>query len=426
MHVVHFLPMYFAAFWMLLPLFLLIFGPLSFEINNPILLFLYIAFNALCLCFGYRFFGVKRLPISSSILNLRKVNSYVRLGFVWALILLPISIYVYTGKTLFDIATVLDQGEVYADLLESLQEESFPRKVTSMFRGFTAPLTLAVIPLAAHYWSRIQLRTRLYAVGTVFCMILFSSFRGTDKEIGDILIMLVCSILGLAARNSLDGKGFNRKTLFKFGVLLVFLCLIFVAAFTLRKSERLGGLVSFCLYENASCFEQSAGSDSFNLINFAWAMLSSYLVQGYYGLSLALPLSYEWTYGIGHSPALQTILGFVFDTKSIYENGLTAQLRNVNWDDRYVWSSIFPALASDISFYGVPMLFVLIGYVYGRSWSYVVANGNYAAIVVFALFTILIIYIPANNQLAQSFDYYFATIFWISNFLLYGNKHVHK
>ena len=74
------------------------------------------------------------------------------------------------------------------------------------------------------------------------------------------------------------------------------------------------------------------------------AIFSAYFVQGYYGLSLALPLDYEWTYGIGHSQPLQTIAGLFVDTGPIYDSGLLAQLQQVLGRDQVSRPTVYRAL----------------------------------------------------------------------------------
>lgn len=420
------LPMYFAALWMLLPFAVLVVAPFSLQLDNPFLVFCYVLLNTIFFCVGYRLIGVRAPSSLSEGPHLKTVRQVIRIGFWLALLLLPFSIFIYTGKSIFDIASVLDQNAVYASLGEVFEEESTTRKLLSLIRALAAPLTIAVIPLAAFYWSQIGTGTRSFAIGTVLTYLLFSAFRGTDKESGDLIILSLSGILARAAFLKTRGKKVSRRSIVMGASFVAAIISLFVILFVFRKSERLGGFVGFCLYGDVACFEPTNSSEFGDIVSFGVAIFSAYFVQGYYGLSLALPLDYEWTYGIGHSQPLQTIAGLFVDTGPIYDSGLLAQLQTVGWHDRFVWSSIFPSLASDVTLLGIPILFLFIGNLYGRSWTTAVSKGRPDAIVLFALLTILVLYIPANNQIAQSFDLYFATVFWLITFITRKYKDVRR
>ena len=419
-------PMYFAVMWMLAPLMLILIAPFSLQIKNEPLVYSYILLNALAFCIGYRVCGLKSLEIVSEQRHVKRVRTVIHRGFWLALIILPFAIFFYTGKSIFDIASILDQREVYEDLADVFQEESSTRKLVSLIRGFAAPFTIAVIPLTTFYWSSLSRKTRWFAFGTAMTYVLLSAFRGTDKEMGDLIILGFSGFAARAAFLKARGKVTSKRDVAKTALIASAAIAVFVSLFVFRKSERLGGFVSFCLFGDAACFESGGTGGIGDIVNFGLAMFSSYLVQGYYGLSLALPLDFEWTFGVGHSTPLQTIFGLFVDTKAIYEHGLMAQLRTVGWDDRFVWSSIFPVLASDVGFLGVPLLFLAIGSLYGRSWRIAVLQGHPAALMLFSLLTILVLYIPANNQLAQSFDLYFAAIFWLTTFVMRKFQYVSR
>lgn len=420
------LPMYFAAFWMMLPFVVLLVSPLPLELENPLTVFCYVLLNAILFCIGYLLFGMKTLASRSGGESLRTIQRVIRSGFFVALIILPFSIFVYTGKSIFDIASILDQRAVYSDLVEVFEEESTTRKILSLVRGLVAPLTIAVIPLAAFYWTQLGTVVRTFAMGTALTYILFSAFRGTDKETGDLVILTLSGILARAAFLGIRGRTVSKRGMVNGVIFISLIVSLFIALFIFRKSERLGGFVAFCLYGDVACFEPSSISVLGDVVGFGFAMFSAYLVQGYYGLSLALSLDYEWTYGIGHSQPLQTLAGIFVDAQAIYEKGPMAQLQAVGWHDRFVWSSIFPSLAGDVTFAGIPIVFFIMGILYGRSWSSALAKGGVDSIVLFALLTIVILYIPANNQIAQSFDLYFAAVFWLITFIARKHKDVQR
>ena len=66
--------------------------------------------------------------------------------------------------------------------------------------------------------------------------------------------------------------------------------------------------------------------------------------------------------------------------------------RNVNWHTMYVW------YASDLTFPGVVILMFIIGFYFAQSWLGALRGANPYAIAVFTLFLVMILYVPANNQ----------------------------
>jgi len=424
---VRFTPLAFFCFWTLLPLFLIFWGPFDFQLDRPDVLIGFIFACVFAFALGYTLFA----PSATLLVESRprphpRINTLFVTACVLSLSLLEPSIYAYTGKHVWQIGSVLDQREVYQELLSALEQGSPLRKAMSALRGLCAPVVLLVLPTAAVYWPDLKRRARWSILGVVSCFVLFSLFRGTDKEMGDLLIFFFTGI-GIAAGfralrgDKINGKAFLRRASIGFCVVMVF-----VTLFTLRKAARMQGALSFCLYNDVACFTVDSGSEIVNLIRFSFGMLSAYLNQGYYGLSVALNIDYDWTYGIGHSSFLVSLFSSFIDSESIYQDGLMYALRAAGWDDRFVWSSAFPWLASDLTFWGVPPFMFLVGAIYSRAWLAAITRRSLSGIMVFALLSIFIVYLPANNQLAQSPDYYVATVVWLVIFVLEGVRNVSR
>ena len=140
-------------------------------------------------------------------------------------------------------------------------------------------------------------------------------------------------------------------------------------------------------------------------------MLSSYLNQGYYGLSLALEQSFTPTWGIGNS----------WFTLSIYERltgdyflrGRTYpfKLESLGWDPYVNWHSMYTWLASDFSFLGTLLVVLLLAWLLASVWKSLLINHNIFALGLFILLMIMFMYLPANNQIFAFADTYIT--FWI-------------
>lgn len=424
---VRYMPLVFACFWLLLPLFLVFAGPFDFPLTNPDQLIVFLFACVFAFAAGYLIFrppAVVRLSGTSK--SQRQLDRMFLVACTLALLLLEPSLYAYTGKHIWQLDAVLNQREAYLDLLNALEEGSPLRKAMSAVRGLCAPLIYAVLPVGVVFWTDLSRRARRAYFGVVGSIVTFSVFRGTDKEIGDLLIFFLSGLSVVGGIRFARGLRPSARAMKKALGITICIVLFFVIVFTLRKAERMNGAVSFCLYNDVACFDVDTDSGVFGVMEFAYGMLSAYLSQGYYGLSVALNVEYDWTFGIGHSSFLVSVLNPVIDTTGIYENGLLYALRAAGWDDRFVWSSAFPWIASDLSFYGVPPFMFIVGALYARAWSSAIVQRRISAIMLFALLTIFVVYAPANNQLAQSADYYVATIFWLTIFVLKGVKNVSR
>jgi hypothetical protein len=69
-----------------------------------------------------------------------------------------------------------------------------------------------------------------------------------------------------------------------------------------------------------------------------------------------------------------------------------------SWDLYGKWHSLYPWIASDLSFPGTIVFMFVIGWFFGLVWIDVAFCQNPFAVCLFALFLIMLFYIPANNQ----------------------------
>ena len=89
-----------------------------------------------------------------------------------------------------------------------------------------------------------------------------------------------------------------------------------------------------------------------------------------------------------------------------YQQSLTA----IGWDARARWTSVHSVLANDLSFWLVPIYFMLVGVVLQRAvnaWSRSKDPTSGATIIVVTMF---FVYSSANMQIAITFDWAAATI----------------
>jgi len=139
-------------------------------------------------------------------------------------------------------------------------------------------------------------------------------------------------------------------------------------------------------------------------------MISAYITNGYYGLSLALEQPFESSFGLGHSPALLGLYEKISGSSELFDSTLVAHVSEAGWDHQYYWVSFFTWIANDVGFVGSLLVVAVLARWFRQAWLDAVYSKNDLAAIVFILLCIVFLYLPANNQIAQTFDMYFAFI----------------
>jgi hypothetical protein len=131
-------------------------------------------------------------------------------------------------------------------------------------------------------------------------------------------------------------------------------------------------------------------------------MIISYPTHGYIGLSHNLESPFEWTYGLGNSMALSSYFSQYFGMQDMFERSYPARTEaRTGYPAKMLWSTIYPWLASDITFPGAIVFMYFLGMFLAKIWIEAAFYCDKIAVIVFSQFAILIAFIPANNQLLQ-------------------------
>lgn len=147
-----------------------------------------------------------------------------------------------------------------------------------------------------------------------------------------------------------------------------------------------------------------------------WVSFSSYFTQGYYGMSQALTLPWVPMYGVGNSMFLVDLITDHFTDIDQYT--YQVRMEPMGWDSDIQWHSMYSWLANDVSFYGVVIVMLLIGILFGAMFKDAITSGNPFAKMSIFYFMLMLIFIPCNNQLAQRADTLFSFILLIILWIL--------
>ena len=415
--------------WMVLPYLILTFVLfLIWPINWPIgsverwaILICYVSFCYLTLSLCFRW-GTRRTQMPE---RFRASGKVIAAGGVAAIILLFPSAYFYTGKWPWEILSSLqNQGDAYSSLQDQLLETAGTRGPIAFVRALAAPLTFAVLPLGILHWRKLAAPQRALVAATALCSIIFSLLRGTDREFADLFIVGGSATLIAIGRQSQSGGRALAliKRFWKTALIILLFVAVSASLFTERKSERLGGFdqrAMICANDSRICADIDAPLVSWMPLSqrFGVSFFILSTCSGYYGLELAMEKDFRSTFGVGHSPASLAIYQLITGDDEMGTRTFTFRNGVDGWNQENYWSSMITWIANDVGFPGAVLVLGLIGFLWGRTWRDAAFGQNDPAAVLFCLVMVMLIYLPANNQVFASYDGYTTFFVWLAVWL---------
>jgi hypothetical protein len=336
----------------------------------------------------------------------------------------------YTGRKIWEVMDALrNQGAAYHQLQIQLVATTGQRNTFVIIRALTSPLTYAVLPLGIVRWRSIGWSGRASVLVAVACSVIFSIMRGTDKEIADLFVIGLSAAFVTFGRNRVLGVGGIDLLRRYWKPALLAVCCFYVAQglFTTRKDERLGGYVSrttVCANDSHICADLDNPWISWlpQRQRFGLTIFILSTCSGYYGLELALEKPFESTYGAGHSPAALSAYEAVTGDPTLHLQTFTYRNGADHWSDENYWSTLMTWIANDVGFTGTIAVLALLAYFWGRWWREAAAGMSDPAAVLFSLTTMMMFYLPANNQVLASYDGYVVFAVWIAIWLWHRSR----
>ena len=407
---------------------LVYYGPIYWDVENYLLLSIFLIFANAAFVFGYMF-GLLGKPCTTSIdptLRLFKV------GAIITLIMLIPNMQIYTGKGIEDVGAALaDQGEAWNQTQDQIRNTSGIRTYFALLRGLLAPFTLSVVPIMVFRWKELSFFWKAMGLLATGAIIVFSLARGTDKETVELAIIIGAGVAITLQRKRIMSRSNNKLRSGKWSRLIALgiVIALFVSAFNLfvtRKNARLGEIDIYCQSVTLECAdydhpvlswlpESSRGSG---------AIVVNYLTQGMYGLSQALEMPFQSAFGVGHSAFLiAQVERAQGEDSALLNRTYTFKLDAEGWPRKHSWSTAYPWIANDIGFTGAVFLMSVWGFLLALVWRDVFQAGNPLAYLVLICYTFTLFYIPMNFQMTQTVEYYLPSIVW-TVFWLFTRKRI--
>ncbi len=419
---------------------LFFYGPLEWRIPNTAKLVIFLFVNYVGLWLGYRL-GIKRGwrffkknqvdDIAASRIP-RQLRWLILFSMIFTIVSDIVRLYAIRGDMSAFIASFVNPGEAYrkSQMLAQMDRNGELMYIASFSWPFRINTLLGLFnglyfPLALIYWRQLNIIYKVTFFMSMLSAIVFTVGLGAQSGIGALIfaslpvvlykiyvISKPLSNLQKSKIRALREKGWNPR-LIKFIIFASICALVVTVAFfqldraedsgrELNAANDLGG--KYASPSQHSIIPILGGRSSYGI-----TMACMYISHGYQGLALSMELPFEWSYGLGWSKALQVILNEYLRGPDLFSQSYLMRNSQVNdWPNAW-WSTIFPWIASDTTFYGTILFMILIGYIIGRCWVSTI-KGNPIGFTVLAQMFTLVFMFPANNALAQTLEALFTLI----------------
>ncbi|WP_034536981.1 hypothetical protein [Carnobacterium inhibens] len=417
-------PMLMVQMYLIVVVILYRLGPWEWPTHRPVLFYFLIFLFQLFFGIGY-LIGIKK---EISIKKLEKKNIKKILSFMIVINLIyTIFNFMHTvGLSSFSISTVLESfvngiQNPSSQYQMKFNADKFGGSYFTYFSVLTSPIMWPTLPLSFYYFKSLDLKYKIIVVFSLFFELARWVATGTSKGIIDLIVILLVVIVTKHMRSRIidNRKKFFDLKKYRFSIIMVIMLVIGMLFFSNNVGDRVN--------QNWSDYSSGNGNVTINHDSFLMKLtpdnlkptliyLTSYLTQGYYAFSLALDLKFQPMFGIGNSMFLIENINELFGL-NLYEQTYQYRMSIFGWDPYVNWHSFYVWVANDVHFFGVIIIMFLIGYLFGITYKNVLVNNDSIALILLCLTTLIIIYIPANNQVL-SYPTTFIT-FWV--LLFYWN-----
>ena len=380
--------------FLLITEFLFFVGPLKYNIPSTIkLLFFLLIVNV----FFYKGYinGVKKYNCSSC----EKVEIPYKLlciCIIISLCLIPIRLF-----SLWHISP-LSPIHIISHLINSIKDPSdfyYERQFFAfsyldyVLIYITPVITYLTISLIVYWWERMTIWWRFLSLWILIWELLLPIGVGVRKGIMDLGLTLF--FLYVAKKPYMLFNILKYKRYVSIGVILV---VLFLYYFIYSNLSRYGvDEVDSILYDSNIFIIKDSYKDLINPTLLAViCFVETYLCQGYYALGNALCSEFVFSYGFGSSWFGYSLMN-MFDI-NILPYTYIGKLEYIGIDPIINWHSIYTWLASDYTFYGVPLFMYFVGNFLSITWLDTLYCKNIYAPPTFMFFTIMVFYSFANNQ----------------------------
>lgn len=388
-------PLWFFQTYLLASLAVFAFGPLELPVDNPAELYGYALAGQLAVLIGYTCGNHGQGKGYRGYLSFSAV---VQSAILLTCVVLAFSFRFrnYIGISL--VQAITDPSLAYHARLEQLTSGQSTSFMYSLLRACSGPMLAVFFPCGIFYWKGMDWIWRgLWLVG----MALFfadCALTGAAKGLFEIILVVPWLLWGRPSQTATIHR--RRGSHYLMSILISAAVLMSgMIYFTYSREARFGLGTRSYPAGTTGWSEELYGISIPQGAEFAIYMVARYWTHGYYGLAGCLELPYEWSYGVGHSTVWMKYAGSLSaDPDAFWQLCYPARLEaETGYSTAHYWHTIYPWIASDLTFPGAIIFIGIMGYLLAQSWRDACRAENPFAVGFFTQILLLFYYIPANN-----------------------------
>lgn len=395
-----FAPLRLSLFWLIgtYSLFLVI-GEIG-KVPDLFKLTAYVALTIACFASGYWFRAIRYRGVPSPepiVKTTKQIRALVVISGFYYLV------YAVAYLDVFGVAgpndlidALLNPGEAYFSKFEIFEQQRATAKRNALVQAVTiaAALSVPLIPLTIIYFRRLTIAIRCLAVASAGMYAVVYLSIGTLVGLGTLLLYV---LVGVMVAN---GPTSDRKRRRGAVMGLVGMTTIFAGYMSYNQSTRLDEVGISYRYEPNPIVNSLIGSEQFAR---GVTVTGFYPTHGYLGLAYNMESEFVWTRGRGATRALDSYLAQYRLGESVAAQTYPSRTEvATGWPAGMYWSTIYPWLASDLTFLGAAAFMFLVGWWMARWWWEATVQGRWLSLFLFSQMVVLLAYVPANHQLGLS------------------------
>lgn len=388
------------------------FGPIKWKIDNGIWLFLYLFVNYLAFYLGYSYcyqrkaYSVKNsetITCETDNVDLPYNSKLFRFLTIFSIIAhLVYAFYVFGG---INLNKALYMAQSYIDTIAYEKEYNKYTQILTYLWG----INYYYLPIGIFSAKKMNRVDKIFFVSALTTELLYSLSMGTMKGIGDVVIVAGVSLYLLVKQRGTNKTDIKKSKRRKRLLIIIVILFLLIFGWTMYGREELRGTTSLKI--TAGQPQAFVNEEKEWPLPHLTTMLVFYFSHGYTGLAYALKLPFKWTYGVGNSRALTSMIETHISGSPITDNTYVERLERVyGWRNGGIWPSAFSWIASDITFWLIPVLLFALGYLLCKCMFETVFENSIQALVMGSYLCIFFIYLPCNNQIVQSHTSLFSLV----------------